>query len=242
LWLSAECSRRDSPCDCPIFIVMTKKYQSLFSLPWFAAGVLISPPLLIIPFASFWWAFYFSLIMLCFLCGFGMFALVNKGFKDKYEQDFQFGNYLFAWVASCFISPFLGWFAVNFWTTLTEDNWQRFFIVRILFSVVLPVIFALPLLRYLQKDIASLIITAILLFTLFPSFTCYWTVRDLIEGKIFVIGKYESIDSGAYNTCWLEDEKDKKYYTLPCELNIERNENSAVILLPNTQQVLRPVK
>lgn len=147
------------------------------------------------------------------------------------------------WLGACVICPILGWLVTNFWEHLSEENWQRLYVTRLLFSIGVPMLAGLLFAFFVRWKSKVLALSLILSVTALPAITTYWTALDLYEGKVVVRGVYDSFDYGTSNRCWIEETDsnriEKQRYQLPCELNLPLRQSMQITLLPNTRQVIK---
>ena len=85
------------------------------------------------------------------------------------------------WLVACAFGPFFGWLVTEGFT-LTEENWRWRYVVRALLCVALPVLCALPLLRYVRGKywhVALLLLSGV---TALAAWSGLNTLLDLREG------------------------------------------------------------
>ncbi len=131
------------------------------------------------PFA---WGVSVFLSALCLLVGVGMFYAGRTEYHTRVEARGGWADRVGAfWLVSCGLGPFFGWALTNGFT-LTEGNWRWLYWGRVGLGAVLPVLTALPLLRYVSGRGAPLMLALLLCVTALPLWSAWATARDLLEG------------------------------------------------------------
>lgn len=85
------------------------------------------------------------------------------------------------WLVACAFGPFFGW-VVTAASALTEENWRWRYGVRALLCVGLPVVCALPLLRYVRGKYWHVALLLLLGVTALAAWSGLNTLLDLREG------------------------------------------------------------
>lgn len=85
------------------------------------------------------------------------------------------------WLVSCAFGPFFGWLVTQGFT-LTEENWRWRYVVRASLCVGLPVVCALPLLRYVRGRHWPVALLLLLGVTALAAWSGLNTLLDLREG------------------------------------------------------------
>lgn len=88
-----------------------------------------------------------------------------------------------SWLLTCAFGPFFGWVLTSA-LALTAGNWRWLYWGRVILSVGLPVLTALPLLRYVRGRGAPLMLALLLGVTALPVWSAWWTLRDLWSGPV----------------------------------------------------------
>lgn len=100
------------------------------------------------------------------------------------------------WLVACAFGPFFGW-VVTAASALTEENWRWRYVVRVALSVGLPVVCALPLLRYVRGKYWHVALLLLLGVTSLASWSGLNTLLDLREGPTvrLTTGYYDAPDN-----------------------------------------------
>jgi hypothetical protein len=85
------------------------------------------------------------------------------------------------WLVACALGPFLGWVLVSA-PSLTAGNWRWLYAGRALLSIGLPVLMALPLLRYVRGRGAPIMLALLVGVTALPAWAGWATLQDLLAG------------------------------------------------------------
>ncbi|HEV7889595.1 MAG TPA: hypothetical protein VGP08_03100 [Pyrinomonadaceae bacterium] len=85
------------------------------------------------------------------------------------------------WLVACAFGPFFGWLVTEGFT-LTEENWRWRYAARLLLCVGLPVVCALPLLRYVRGKYWHVALLLLSCVTALAAWSGLNTLRDLREG------------------------------------------------------------
>jgi hypothetical protein len=128
------------------------------------------------------WGVSVFLAALCLLVGVGMYYAGRTEYHTRVEARGGWADRVGAfWLVSCGLGPFCGW-ALAASLTLTEGNWRWLYGGRVGLSIGLPVLTALPLLRYVSGRGAPLMLALLLGVTALPVWSAWATARDLWEG------------------------------------------------------------
>ena len=128
------------------------------------------------------WGLSVFLAALCLLVGVGMYYARRTEYHTQVESRGGWADRVGAfWLVSCGLGPFFGWTLTNAFT-LTEGNWRWLYWGRAGLSVGLPVLTALPLLRYVGGRGAPLMLALLLGVTALPLWSAWATLRDLRDG------------------------------------------------------------
>jgi hypothetical protein len=87
------------------------------------------------------------------------------------------------WLLTCASGPFFGWMLTSAFL-LTEGNWRWLYLGRAILSVGLPVLTALPLLRYVRGRGAPVMLALLLGVTALPVWSGWATLLDLQAGPV----------------------------------------------------------
>lgn len=128
------------------------------------------------------WGTTVFLIALCLLVGVGLYYAGRPEYHTQVESRGGWADRVGAfWLLACGLGPFFGWTLTNAFT-LTEGNWRWLYWGRVGLSVGLPVLTALPLLRYVGGRGAPLMLALLLGVTALPIWSAWATMRDLRAG------------------------------------------------------------
>lgn len=83
------------------------------------------------------------------------------------------------WLVACGLGPFFGWLCT---AILFPGSWRWQYLARGFFAVVLPLVTALPLVRYVRGRAALISGPLILVITALPIWSCWWVIGDLHDG------------------------------------------------------------
>ena len=128
------------------------------------------------------WGFSVFLATLCLLAGVGFYYAGRPEYHTRVEARGDWLDRVGAfWLVACAFGPFFGWVLTSVFT-LTEANWRWLYGGRVGLSVGLPLLTALPLLRYVSGRGAPLMLALLLGVTALPVWSAWATMRDLWEG------------------------------------------------------------
>jgi hypothetical protein len=128
------------------------------------------------------WGLSVFLATLCLLAGVGFYFARRTEYHTPVEAHDGWADRVSAfWLVSCAFGPFFGW-ALTSAFTLTEGNWRWLYGGRVGLSVGLPVLTALPLLRYVSGRGAPLMLALLVGVTALPVWSAWATARDLWDG------------------------------------------------------------
>jgi hypothetical protein len=123
------------------------------------------------------------IVVLCLLVALGYSIPDNR--PDRQTQaDAKvgpFGRVGSFWLVACAFGPFFGWLVTEGFT-LTEENWRWRYAARLLLCVGLPVVCALPLLRYVRGKYWHVALLLLSCVTALAAWSGLNTLRDLREG------------------------------------------------------------
>jgi hypothetical protein len=87
------------------------------------------------------------------------------------------------WLVGCAFGPFFGWLVTEAWP-LTTGSWHWRYGLRAFLAAGLPVVLALPLLRYARGKSSMVAFPLLLAITLLPVSTAIGSIQDLFEGPV----------------------------------------------------------
>lgn len=120
----------------------------------------------------------------CLLSAIGLYFLVRPKYHTPVIRRNDWLDRIGAWwLVACVLGPFFGWLLTSAFP-LTEDNWRWLYSGRVLLSVGLPILTALPLLRYVRGRGAPVMLALLLGVTALAVWSGCATLRDLQEGQV----------------------------------------------------------
>lgn len=146
------------------------------------------------------WGTTVFLVALCLLVGVGMYYGGRPEYHTRVASRGGWADRVGAfWLVACGLGPFFGW-ALAAVFTLTEGNWRWLYGGRVCFSVGLPVVTALPLLRYVSGRGAPLMLALLFGVTALPVWSAWATMQDLHEGpsRLFVRSPTPGVPDAEY--------------------------------------------
>lgn len=149
---------------------------------------------------AFAWSFTGFVVVLCLLVALGYSipgGAVNQTHAGAKVGAFdRVGSF---WLVACAFGPFFGW-VVTAAYALTEENWRWRYGVRALLCVGLPVVCALPLLRYVRGKYWHVALLLLLGVTALAAWSGLNTLLDLREGPTVVraTGYYDAPKNSFY--------------------------------------------
>lgn len=121
-------------------------------------------------------------VVLCLLVALG-YSIPDR--PDRQTQadakSGAFGRVGSFWLVACAFGPFFGWLVTGAFT-LTEENWRWRYVVRLLLCAGLPVLTALPLLRYVRGKFWHVALLLLSCVTALAAWSGLNTLLDLREG------------------------------------------------------------
>jgi hypothetical protein len=128
------------------------------------------------------WGATVFLVALCLLVGVGMYYAGRTEYHTPVAPRGDWADRVGAfWLVACGLGPFFGWVLTSVFT-LTEANWRWLYWGRVGLSVDLPILTALPLLRYVGGRGTPLMLALLVGVTALPIWSAWATMQDLREG------------------------------------------------------------
>jgi MFS family permease len=150
-----------------------------------ASAAILVPLLFFIRFGEiggFAWGFTIFLVVFCLLVALGLYILPRTHSQTQVRLQNNWTDRLGAfWLVSCAFGPFLGWVITSVFP-ITSDSWQGLYTLRVILAAGLPVITALPQIRYLRVKTISVALPLIIIVTFLPFLSIINISRDLWEG------------------------------------------------------------
>jgi len=133
----------------------------------------------------FGWSITVFFVVYCLLVAFSFYF----GSRTEYHTTVQLkGGWAdkigAGWLIACVFGPFFGWVATTGTIPVTTGTWHWLYGARVFLAIVVPVVCALPLLRYVRGKAALIALPLLVVVTLLPVSTGVNSGRDLLEGPI----------------------------------------------------------
>ena len=123
------------------------------------------------------------LVVLCLLVALGLFFQNRNAFHTHVPAANNIADRIGAfWLIACTFGPFLGWLMMAL--PLTVASWRWLYAARVFCAVALPVITAVPLVRYARGKAALIAVPLLLGITSLPVLSCWWVIGDLHDGAM----------------------------------------------------------
>jgi len=157
----------------------------------FLAGALAS--LVLVPFL-FWlffgqvdgfvWGLTIFFAVYCLLAAVGIFFLPRREFHTKVLLHGNLADRIGAfWLVSCAFGPLLGWMITSA-LPITLVSWRWLYGTRALLAAGLPLLTALPQVRYLRGKAVAVALPLLVAITLLPVVSTVNVSRDLWQGPV----------------------------------------------------------
>ena len=144
------------------------------------------------------WGVSVFLATLCLLAGVGIYFARRTEYHTPVGARGDWADRVGAfWLVSCAFGPFFGW-ALTSVFTLTEASWRWLYWGRAGLSAVLPVLTALPLLRYVSGRGAPLMLALLLGVTALPVWSAWATMQDLWSGPSTLLVRSPGVPDAEY--------------------------------------------
>lgn len=131
---------------------------------------------------SFGWGVTLFFAVYCLVAAIGTYFLVRPEYHTPvaYVNDWldRIGAF---WLFACAFGPFFGWVLTSVWP-LSASDWRWVYGGRVCLAIVLPVLTALPLLRYVRGPGAPLMLALLLGITALPVWSGWAAWQDLQTG------------------------------------------------------------
>lgn len=139
------------------------------------------------------WGTTIFLVVYCLLAAIGLYFLPRSEYHSPVPLRGDWADRLGAfWLVSCAFGPFFGW-VLTATLPLTVVSWRWLYGLRVLFAAGLPLITALPLIRYLRGKSTLIALPLMLVITLLPIWSAVNVSRDLWEGPL--VRQVQSVDN-----------------------------------------------
>lgn len=149
------------------------------------SAALLTPLLFYLRFGEidgFAWGFTIFLVVFCLLVALGLYIQPRTQSHPQIRLQNNWVDRLGAfWLISCAFGPFFGWVITSIFP-ITLDSWQGLYTLRVILAVGLPVLTALPQVRYLNAKTIFVALPLLIIVTLLPFLSIINISRDLWEG------------------------------------------------------------
>jgi hypothetical protein len=134
--------------------------------------------------APFAWGVTVFMVGLCLLAAVGIYFLRRPEYHSPVPLRGDWLDRVGAfWLLACAFGPLAGWVLTEL-PALTVDNWRWLYAGRVALSMGLPVLTALPLLRYVRGRGAPVMLALLMGVTLLPMLSSLAVARDLWAGPV----------------------------------------------------------
>ena len=129
------------------------------------------------------WGITVFFVVYCLLWALGLYFLPKSGYHTTVGLRRNWLDRLGAfWPVACAIGPFFGWLATTGTVPLTIHSWRWLYLLRLFLAAGLPVLTALPLLRYVRGKASLIQLPLLLVVTTLPILSAMNVSRDLLQG------------------------------------------------------------
>ncbi len=130
------------------------------------------------------WGLTVFFVVYCLLAAVGLYFQPLRQFHTPVALRGGWLDYIAAWwLVSCAFGPFLGWVATSAFP-LTPGDWRWLYAARLLLAAGLPVLTALPMMRYLRGKAVLVALPILLIVTSLPVWSAVDVGRDLWSGPL----------------------------------------------------------
>lgn len=158
--------------------------QWLIGAAW---AVVLIPPIFYLRFGTvgpMGWGLTVFFMVYCLLAAVGQYFLVRPEYHTPVRLVNDWLDRIGAfWLVACAFGPFFGW-VLTAAVPLTAGNWRWVYWGRVGLSILLPVLTALPLVRYVRGRGAPVMIALLLGVTALPVWSGWGTWQDLQAGPV----------------------------------------------------------
>jgi MFS family permease len=202
-------------------------------------AAIVTPLLFYLKFGRVSWfaiGFTIFLIVLCLLVALGLFFQNRSAFHTEVAPANRIGDRIGGfWLLACAFGPLLGWFISSTVFPVTIGSWRWLYFARVFCGIVLPVITAVPLVRYARGKAALVAIPLLLGITTLPMLSCWWVIGDLQDGATTTNIALSRDTATGRVIC----KPSSVQYDLPCDAaRVARATTAQVSWLPHTGRVL----
>ena len=142
---------------------------------------------------SLGWGMTIFFVVYCLLAAIGLYFLPRPVYHSPVPLRGDWVDRLGAfWLVSCAFGPFFGWVLTSTFP-LTVVSWRWLYGLRVFLAAGLPLITALPLVRYLRGKSILIALPVLLIVTMLPIWSAVNVSQDLWEGP--VVRQVQSVDN-----------------------------------------------
>ena len=133
--------------------------------------------------SPFAWGVTVFFVVYCLVVAFGFYFSSRTEYHTTVPSKGNWADKIGAWwLMACAFGPFFGWIATTGTIPITPGTWHWLYGARVFLTVVLPIVCALPLLRYARGKAALIALPLLLVITLLPVSAGVNSARDLWGG------------------------------------------------------------
>jgi ABC-type phosphate transport system permease subunit len=133
---------------------------------------------------GFAWGLAAFLAAICLLTAVGIYFKPHSEYHSPVPLHGGIGDAIGSfWLISCVLGILVSWF-VSERTIFPEDSWKSIYRDWVLFSIVLPLVTAVPLFRYLRGRSILIGLPLLLIITLIPVWMAAGAASDLLYGPV----------------------------------------------------------
>ena len=135
--------------------------------------------------SAFAWGFTVFFVAYMLVVVVGLYFGSRKEYHTTVPLSGGWGDKFGAWwLMACGFGPFFGWIATTGTIPITPGSWKWLYGTRVFLTIVLPIVCALPLLRYARGKAALLALPLLVGITLLPVSSGVNSGRDLWNGPV----------------------------------------------------------
>jgi len=128
------------------------------------------------------WGCAVFLDVYCLLWAIGLYFLPRTEYYSPVQLRRDWVDRVGAfWLVGCAFGPLLGWLVTETFP-ITPDSWHWLYGLRALLAAGVPLVLALPLLRYVRGKSSLVALPLLVVITLLPVSTAIPVIQDLLEG------------------------------------------------------------
>jgi len=130
------------------------------------------------------WGMTVFFVAYCLLAAVGLYFLPRREYHSTVPLRGGLADRVGAfWLVCCAFGPLLGWIVTAVFP-LTTTSWHWLYALRLLLAGGLPVLTAMPLIRYARGKAALVALPLLLIVTMLPIWSVVGVSKDLWEGPV----------------------------------------------------------